>query len=111
MPVKRDALEFSGIEMKLWKRKAESGNDVFCHFCPNCGTRLLHESAADAPVVNIKAGTLSNAKWLSPVAHLWVSSAQTGTVFASDAIQFETQPNSFKQLREAWLAKYEESGV
>ena len=89
-------------EPKYWYRNSESGNKVSCAFCSDCGTRLFHLPSRNEETVNIKPGTLDETKWLKPVGHVWISSAQTWMNISADALIYEAQPESYKELYEAW---------
>ena len=58
-------------------------------FCAACGG-VLWGDPPKAPAISIvRPGTLDDASWVRPVAHIWTSSAQTGTVYEPDAVKFE----------------------
>jgi hypothetical protein len=43
LTVPRDAVVIIQGQPKAWTRKADSGREVTCLFCGDCGTRLFHE--------------------------------------------------------------------
>jgi hypothetical protein len=88
--VARDALRVTG-ETKSFTRKADSGSEVECVFCPGCGTRLYHLPSA-LGTVNVKAGTLDDTAALEPVMHVWVQRRQPWVVIPEGARCFEGQP-------------------
>ena len=49
---------------------------VECVFCPKCGTRVVHRGRGEDWGLSVKAGTLDDKTWLSPVGHIWTRSAQ-----------------------------------
>ncbi len=63
-------------ELKMFERAADSGRTLRCFFCPECGTRIYHEPAYAAGIVNIKAGTLDDTAGLEPQRHTWIDSKQ-----------------------------------
>jgi hypothetical protein len=63
-------------ELRMFERVADSGRTLRCFFCPECGTRIYHEPAYAAGVVNIKAGTLDETAGLEPQLHTWTDSKQ-----------------------------------
>src|SRR5262249_48013891 len=73
----------SSVEMKgptrIAKRADPLSPPVAGIFCPNCGTRLMHQIEG-RDTINIKAGTLDNTQWIVPVGHLWTRSAQAGFI-------------------------------
>ena len=66
----KDLLQVEG-RTKSFRRKAASGGELECVFCPECGTRLYHVPTALGPVVNVKAGTLDDTSGLVPNMHVW----------------------------------------
>ena len=107
MPVLRSGFKIIRGEPATWRRTAESGRTVECAFCAQCGTRLFHAPLRNLSVVNIKPGTLDNTRWLKPVGHLWIKSAQPWITVQADTIVFETQPIDFSSLYDAWVSQWE----
>jgi hypothetical protein len=100
MTLPRTALKITQGSPKSWQRKAESGRDVACLFCGQCGTRLFHNPARNPDIVNVKPGTLDDTRWLKPAGHTWVQSAQPWVALPDDALCYERQPHSFADLIE-----------
>lgn len=73
------------------------------NFCPACGTRLWHRRQGGTRV-SVKAGTLDDAGWLSPAAHIWTASRQTWVALPDDILQFPGQPD-MEALVEAFAAR------
>jgi len=73
-----DQVEFvQGKELlRSWDTRGEDGGIKRCHFCPGCGTRLMHGSDSGNGRISIKAGSLDDTSGLRPVAHIWLQSAQ-----------------------------------
>jgi hypothetical protein len=69
--------------------------------CPSCGTRLWGEPLKLPDAVIVQPGTLDDASWLRPVAHIWTRSAQPWFQFPEDAVLFEGQPPHM-DLRKLW---------
>ncbi len=111
MPVPKTGFKIISGNPKYWSRTSNSRRTVKCAFCPECGTRLFHEPLRNKEVVNVKPGTLDKTKWVNPVAHLWLSSAQTGVVIPESKLYFQKQPDSFEPLYQEWLNQYEPSHV
>ena len=100
MPVPRDAVVILQGQPKEWCRVAESGREVTCLFCAECGTRLFHIPARNPKIINIKPGTLDDTSWLKPVGNLWTRSSQQWVVLNEQMLNYEGQPNDFSQLFE-----------
>ncbi len=79
-----------------------SGRTIAVFFCAQCGTRVWHAPAHSPDQINIKPGTLDDTSWIAPVAHLWTSRMQPGTLIEEEAVCIEGQPGSREPLYEAW---------
>ena len=101
MPVLQEAVVIVQGQPKEWHRTADSGRDVSCWFCGDCGTRLFHSPARNPNITNVKPGTLDDTSWLKPVGSLWTRSAQQWVVI-STMLNYEGQPSDFSQLFEQW---------
>lgn len=88
--------------LKTFRRVSESGKVREGHFCSECGVRVLH-STAGAEMVNIKAGTLDDARWLRPAGHIWTRSKQAFVTIGPDELACEGQPDDgYAALAERW---------
>jgi hypothetical protein len=54
----------------------ESGMPAHRHFCTNCGSPLVTRSDAAPALVYIKAGTLNDTSFVTPMLDVWASSKQ-----------------------------------
>lgn len=90
--VPRDGFQVISGTPHFWIRKADSGNDVTCAFCPQCGSRLWHERSAAVGTVTIKAGSLDEAVDFSTAIHIWTSRKLPGLVIPPDAEQYPQEP-------------------
>ncbi len=102
MPVPREAVKIIQGEPKTWTRKSDSGREVSCFFCGNCGTRLFHNPSRNPKITNIKPGTLDDTSWLEPVGNLWTKQAQKWVDICDRMLNFEAQPDSYELLLEEW---------
>ncbi|KAH6634174.1 Mss4-like protein [Chaetomium sp. MPI-SDFR-AT-0129] len=59
--------------LSCYKRATASGDTLFCYFCKQCGTRLLH-TIPNKNVVSVKGGCIEGLDWKSAI-HLWTKSA------------------------------------
>jgi len=100
MPVPRDAVVILKGQLKEWKRVCDSGREVSCLFCEQCGTRLFHNPSRNFKITNVKPGTLDDTSWLNPVGNLWTRSAQKWFVLAEQMLNYEAQPSDFTPLFE-----------
>ena len=98
LPVAKQDLELLSGTLKEWRRRADSGREVACYFCPDCGTRIYHSSSLGADYWHLKAGTLDDTSWLKPVAQVWTSSAQPWLKLANEMASFSAQPKNVSNL-------------
>jgi hypothetical protein len=90
--VRRAQLAILQGSMKSFTRSSESGRPVVCSFCPECGTRIMHEPSRAPDMINVRAGTLDDTRWLKPTVELWTSSKQPWLRFGEELASFEHQP-------------------
>ncbi|MGB7285599.1 MAG: GFA family protein [Salaquimonas sp.] len=108
--VEASSLKLEG-ETKIWSRKTDSGNTTNCHFCPDCGNRIFHASTHrdndnDGDIISLKGGLLEEIKDMEPVGHIWLKSAQAGFRADPEAMRYDAQPKSYKQLIEKFAKRY-----
>ena len=94
---RRDFKLLSGT-LKEWRRLADSGREVVCYFCPDCGTRLYHSSSLGPDYLHLKPGTLDDTSWLEPVAQVWTKSVQPWLKLANELVSYPGQPDSIAAL-------------
>jgi len=98
LPVARRDLRLLSGELKAWRRLADSGRELACYFCPDCGTRLYHSSSMGPEFWQLKPGTLDDVSWLEPVAQVWTKSAQPWLELRGDLPSFPGQPDNVAAL-------------
>jgi len=98
MPVARSALLLTG-ETRCHSRSTDSGSRSDCHFCPQCGSRLYHQSYRNPDYVTVKAGTLDRTDELVAVAHIWVSRKQPWVRLDPAVPAFDSQPEDLTEWR------------
>jgi hypothetical protein len=70
--------------LKSFEVKCDSGRIKTCAFCPECGTRIYHQTVSG---MSVKAGTLDDTFGLEPDAHYWTKRKQRWIVIPSDVAQ------------------------
>lgn len=65
-------LELAREGLGVWRRPGSSGGEMVCRFCPDCGSRLVHEGGE---VVSVKGGTLDALGALRLAGHIWADRA------------------------------------
>jgi hypothetical protein len=80
--------------LRFWDTPGADGCIKRCHFCPDCGTRIMHGSDGPTADVSIKAGSLDDTSGLQPSAHIWLKSAQPWVSIDRDNCAcFNTEPD------------------
>ena len=92
----------SAGQPKGWRRQSPSGADVTSWFCGECGARLYGERQGRPQIMNLRAGTLDDTSWLTPLAHFYTGSAQAWVQPATGAERHELQPADFSALMIKW---------
>lgn len=89
----REALRVTRGTLRWWSRPADSGRVVDCAFCPDCGSRLWHQRAAQPEVITVKAGSLDEPIDIGGAVHIWASRKLPGVVIPATAVQYEREPD------------------
>ena len=76
MPVLTESFRIVRGSAKGWRRPSPSGVEVTSWFCADCGGRIYGERKGRPETINIRAGTLDDTAWLTPIAHIYLRSAQ-----------------------------------
>lgn len=90
--VARTSLNIIDGSPAFWSRITDSGHTLACAFCPDCGSRLWHQSTGHPASLNIKAGSFDKPVDLGPATHIWVSSKLPGVIIPDDAVSFDRGP-------------------
>src|SRR5689334_15922901 len=78
---------------KVWTRLADSGRQLHCFFCPQCGSRVWHEREGITETVTVKAGSLDEPVDFSTAIHIWTSRKLPGLQIPQAARQFPKEPD------------------
>ena len=70
--------------------------------CGACETRLWSERRTTPEIVSVRAGTLDDASWVYPVAHIWIASALPWSPIPVESIRFPGQPADPMEMIRAW---------
>lgn len=108
MPVATKGLRITKGEPEGWHHLSPSGAEVASWFCAECAARI-YGSRKDRPEsVNLRAGTLDHTKWLKPVAHMFMRSAQAWVKPADGAECQHEEPSDYTPLARTWRALWPE---
>ncbi len=77
---------------KFWSRATDSGKRLRCAFCPDCGSRLWHESEPPSETLSIKAGSLDEPVDISTAIHVWTARKLPGLSIPEGAARFPEEP-------------------
>jgi hypothetical protein len=94
-----------GTPLTYTKTFPDDGRQKFAKFCGDCGSRVWTEFTKAPHIVNVRAGTLDDTRWLDPVAHIWTASAQPWLQIPTDLPSFAREPEDKMALVEAWKAR------
>jgi len=106
LTVRSDEFEVTQGLLKECCRPADSGANVFCRFCSECGTRVVHGKDTRPEYINLKPGTLDDTRWLVPVAHIWTSRAQPWVEIGSHYLTYPEQPPDSADMWSRWQAEH-----
>lgn len=105
MLVPRDGFAFIKGKPVRYDFVADSGNKKIGWCCPECGVRLMHDTEG-RDSVTVRAGTLDDARALSPVGHIWTRSAQAWMRFEHDELVYEKAPeDGYAALKSKWASQ------
>jgi len=76
-------------EPKTFQHTANSGNIRFKAFCDNCGSQVYSWGALRPEQRGIKAGTIDDASFVRPWAHVWIKRALPCSNLNDDLQKFE----------------------
>lgn len=108
MPVVTEGFRIVKGEPKGWHHLSPSGAEVTSWFCGVCGTRIYGSRGSRPEMMNLRAGTLDDTKWLVPAMHMFTTSAQGWVKPAAGAECHETAPKDYLTAAKAWRAVWPE---
>ena len=111
MPVATKSFHIVKGEPQGWQHLSPSGAEVSSWFCAECAARIYGSRKSRPESMNLRAGTLDDTGWLTPVALTFMASAQpwikTWIQPAANAECYETSPD-FLELGRKWRAMWPE---
>ena len=91
--VRRNDLRLTRGRPSSWVRSADSGNRLRCWFCPDCGSRLFHESEPSGDDwASVKGGSLDEPVDFAKAVHIWTARKVPGFVIPPGAEQYPGEP-------------------
>ena len=92
--VPADSLKLTSGTPKSWKRSSAQNSEVICWFCPDCGSRLYHQSSNWPDELSVKAGTVDQPVAAGSAIHIWTSYGLPSTPIPMGATTFPFEPDS-----------------
>jgi hypothetical protein len=90
--VPADAFSVEQGTTKVYPTRGDSGGKVHRSFCADCGSTLFSTADAMQGLCFVDAGSLDDASWLVPTAHIYTSSAQPWARIPEDMVQYAKLP-------------------
>jgi len=78
--------------VRTWSRPTDSGRTLDCAYCPDCGSRLWHQTVGEVETLSVKGGSLDAPPDLGQAVHIWTSRKLPGVVIPEGATQFPEEP-------------------
>ena len=91
--VRRSEFRVTRGTTKFWSRGTASGRTLKCAFCPDCGSRLWHETEGESETVSVKGGSSGKPVDLGAAIHIWTTRKLPGVVIPSGNQQFPEEPD------------------
>jgi hypothetical protein len=93
-------------EVERFRKRGQSGREADYVRCAKCGVRLWHEPLSAPQYVMIAAGTLDDASWVVPAAHIWTSRAAPSVAIPDGVLSCEKGPRDRADLVAAFEKAY-----
>jgi hypothetical protein len=92
MLVATDGLSIVG-QVSEYVRRADSGSEVICQFCPTCGSHLFAMVSARPQFRVVRAGNLDQPSSIQPQMNIWSQSAPEWACLDPALARVEGQPS------------------
>lgn len=86
--VPTSALKITSGEPKVYVDTADSGNQLYRSFCPDCGSSLFSQRASMPDMRVLKVGTLDEPGDMKIVMNIWTQSARPWVAIDSQTEQY-----------------------
>ncbi|KAJ9151874.1 Centromere protein V [Pleurostoma richardsiae] len=85
--------------LSCYSRPTASGQTLYCYFCKNCGTRLIHMTPGKN-VVSVKGGCLEGLDWKTAI-HIWTKSAMVPIPEGCETYEEESTTTDYSDSQES----------
>ncbi len=86
--VATEAVKITG-ELRAYTITVDSGNSITRNSCPHCASPVIDTSSGYPDHVVLRAGSLDDATWLQPQAHIFTSRKQPWVKISDELPHFE----------------------
>lgn len=90
--VKGSDLTVTQGETRRFQHRADSGNTMTKQYCADCGSQLFNGNSGRPGIVVIRAGTIDDARFVVPRAHIYASRALPSAIEGAGIPIFDTMP-------------------
>lgn len=90
--VKVTELTVTKGETRMFQHQADSGNTMTKEYCSDCGSQLFNGNSGRPAIKVVRAGTIDDASFVVPRAHIYASRALPSAVEGSDIPAFDEMP-------------------
>jgi hypothetical protein len=87
------SIELTG-EAREFRSKADSGNDIFRAFCPNCGSGIYARNAGMPQLIFVRASALDDPDLFSPQIAVWAARAPRWDAATAAIPTFDLAPRN-----------------
>ncbi|KAH8906278.1 glutathione-dependent formaldehyde-activating [Coniochaeta sp. PMI_546] len=84
--------------LSCYTRPTASGHTLYCYFCKQCGTRLLHTTPGKN-VVSVKGGCIDGLDWGKAI-HIWTKSAMVPIPEGSESYEEESDYTDYGETQD-----------
>lgn len=101
--LKSETFSVTRGEIERVSRVTPMGRSLDVSFCAACRTRLHARATLSSEFISLRAGTLDDARWVTPIAQFYTQSALPWAVL-EQVRQVEPDDFNFAELARAWAA-------
>ncbi|KAK4193384.1 centromere protein V [Podospora australis] len=85
--------------LSCYSRPTANGQTLYCYFCKNCGTRLIH-TTPNKNIVSVKGGCIDGLDWKTAI-HIWTKSAMVPIPEGSETYSEDSGHTDYGRTQEA----------
>ena len=105
MIVRRESIVLLKGEPHPREYSLPDGRQRAAYVCTECLVSLWTEHPGFPDLYTLRAGTLDEASWVRPVAHLFIRSVQPWIAIPPGDLRYEGNPDDLAALFEAWKSR------